>query len=137
MESINHHSQFLCFPGTNTFLNSTGMRPMRDTGGMQRDHSSRNVFATHEITIYIVYNFIAVYITMIIWCRNRHRVIIKQARTERANDEIVRFERLVNRRRLVHSSRYRFKIVNGECKWITIAIPTYYIEWMCAVMESI
>src|SRR5207247_4914857 len=61
----------------------------------------------------------------------------KQPWTKRTDNKIICFESLMHRWRLMHSAGYRFKIVNGKCKWITTAIPTGHIKRMRAVMQAI
>src|SRR5437762_12069692 len=104
MKGIDHHCKFLSFLCADTFFYSARMRPMGNAGWVQGDHPSCYILAAHKISIYIVDHFITVYITMIVRCGNRLRMIIKQSRTKGADDKIVGFECLVDRRRLVYAT---------------------------------
>ena len=136
-ESIHHYGQFFCFPGTNTFFHGSGVRPVRNTGGMQRDHSTGNMFAAHKIAIHIIQHFITVDITVIIRCRNCIGMIIVQPRHKTANHKGVGFKSLVHRRRLMHPPCYRFKIMYRKNVGITAAVPPNYIKGMCAIMQAV
>src|SRR5438477_6585086 len=114
MKSINHYSQLFGFFGPNAFLDCTRMWTMRYAAGMQGDHATRYIFAAHEIPVHIIDHFIAIYITVIIRSRNGLRVVVEQPGTKRANNIIVRFKCLVNRRWLMHTSCYRLKIMDAE-----------------------
>ena len=70
MKGIYHHGQFFGFSGANAFFDGAGMRPVRDSRRMQRDHAPGYVLTAHEIAIYIIQYLIAVDITMVVRSRN-------------------------------------------------------------------
>src|SRR3954452_20485797 len=126
MKGIYHYCQFFCFFSTNTFLNGAGVRTMRNACRVQCDHTSGYIFAAHKITIYIIQYLIAVYIAMVVRCRNRLRMIIEQAGYKTAHYKVVGFKCLVYRRWLMHPAGNRLEIVYAKGKWITTAVPAHY-----------
>jgi len=83
---------------------------------MKRKHPPGNVLSAHKVTIHIIEEFIAIDIAVVIGRRNGQRMIIKQPRTETANDEVMPLKRLMNWRRLVYPAGYWFEIMNAERK---------------------
>src|SRR5258708_5658439 len=57
-------------------------------------------------------------------------MVIKQARHKRTEHKVVALERLVDRRRLVDTSRDGFEVRNIEDPWVQITIPSHDIKWM-------
>src|SRR4051812_38907953 len=128
MKSIYHHRQLFSFFRSNAFFYRAGMRAMRNASGMQRDHAAGHILTAHKITIYIIQYFITVDIAVVIGSRHRLRMIIEQPRTKRTYHEIIALKSLVYRWWLVHATGDGFKIMNAECKRITITVPPYYIK---------
>ena len=137
MEGVDHHGELFGFLGSDAFLHCSGMRTVGNAGRMQRDHSSRDILAAHEVAIDVVEYFIAVDIAVIVWRGNSIGMVVVKPGAERTHDEVVRFEGLVHGRWLVYASGNRFEIVNGESEGIAISIPSHYIERMSAVVKSV
>src|SRR3954453_7108318 len=101
MKGIYHYCQFFCFFSANALLYSARVRTMRNTCRVQRYHTAGYIFAAHKVPIYIIQYLITIYIAMVVWCRNRLRVIIEQARYKTAHYKVVSFKCLVYRRWLM------------------------------------
>src|ERR1700722_7831954 len=108
MEGIYHDRQFPGLLGADTALDGPRMRPMRDTPGVQGDHPPGNMFTAHKIAVDIIQDLVTVDIAVIVGSRNRKRMIIKKPRTKRTDHIVMSFERLMHRRRLMHTPRDRF-----------------------------
>src|SRR6476619_6151714 len=104
---------------------------------MQGHHAPCYIFPAHEIAIDIIKQFIAVNIAMVVGCRNRLGMIIKQPWTKRTDHEIICLKGLVNRRWLVHTASNGLKVVDRKCKRITAAVPSNHIKGMVAIMNIV
>src|ERR1700735_1872776 len=101
MERVAHPRPFLRFLRPDTPLNGSGMRPMRNTPGMQRDHPLCHILPAHEIPVDIIKQLVTIDIAVIIRSGNGQGMIVEQPRTERANHEVMSFKGLMDRRWLV------------------------------------
>src|SRR5437764_46268 len=70
---------------------------------------------------------------MIIWHRDRKRVVIKLTRDKRAHDEVWSLEGLVNRRWLMDASGNWLKVVDIEDPGIFVAIPAHDVKRMVLI----
>ncbi len=104
---------------------------------MQCDHAARYILTAHEVTINIIYQLVAINITVIVGSRNTLRMVLKQTGNKRAYNIIISFEGLVNGWWLVHPSRDGFKVVNTESERIAASVPPYHIKRMMTVMNAI
>ncbi len=77
MEGIDHYGQFFGFFGANAFFHRPGMWAMGDTAWVQGDHTPCYVLAAHKITVYIIQQFIAVDIAVVIRRRDGLGMIIE------------------------------------------------------------
>src|SRR6185312_9028955 len=113
------------------------MRPVRDPAGMQGDHAFRHILAAHEIAVDIVKDLITVDIAVIVGGGYREGMIIEQPGAKGTDDEIVSFESLVDRRRLMDPPRYRLEIVNAERIRITATVPADDVERVMRIVNSV
>src|SRR5262249_46317856 len=104
-------------------LGRAGVRAVRQAAGVQRDAALLDALARHEVALDIVQHLVAVDIRVIIWRRDRQRVVVELARHERAEYEVWPFERLVYRRRLMNAPGNRLEILDIEGPRVQIAIP--------------
>src|ERR1700729_2061540 len=95
------------------------------------------MLTAHKVTIHIIEEFIAIDIAVVIRRRNGQRMIIKQPRTETADNEVMPLKRLMDRRRLMYPARYWFKIMNAERKWITASVPSDNVKRMMTIVNAI
>ncbi len=65
---------------------------------------------------------------MVVGDRHRERVVVDLARDEVADDEAVRLEHLVHRRRLVHAARDRLEVADVERVRVQAAVPAHDVE---------
>src|SRR6218665_4099138 len=72
---------------------------------------------------------------MVVRRRNCLWMIIVHSCHKRANHKIMRFEVLMNRRRLMNSPRNRFKVFDIEFVRVKITVPTNNIKRMRGVNE--
>jgi hypothetical protein len=136
-ESIDHHRQLAGLFGADALFHRAGVRPMRDAAGVQGDHAPLHVLAAHEVAIHIVEHLVAVDVAVVVGRRDGQRVVIVQARHERADDEVVRLEGLVHRRRLVYPPGDGLEIVDGKSVGVEVAIPAHQIEGVVEVVVRI
>src|SRR2546421_2620944 len=137
MKGIYHHGQFIGLFGTNAFFHCTWMGTMRYACRVQGDHSPGHVFATHEISIYVIQHFVTINIAVVVRGGYSLRMIVEQPWTKRTNNKIICFESQVNGRRLVYTACDGFKIMDGEGKRITTAVPPNDVKRMIAIMDII
>src|SRR5262245_4318786 len=137
MESIYHYRQLFRFFGANTLFHRTGVWAVRNTTGMQCDHTTRYILTAHEIAIHIIQHFITVDVAVVVRRRYCLRMVIEQTRTERTHHIVITLKGLVYGRRLVYTAGNRLKIVNAESKRITITVPPYNIKRMVPIMQVV
>src|SRR5690606_42117002 len=95
--------------------------------------SGFDIVSAHKISVHIIQHLIRVDITVIVWCRNRIRVIIIQTWDERTYYKRIGFKGLVYRRWLADSSRNRFEIVSSKRVRKVIAVVSDNIKWVRSI----
>ena len=96
-----------------------------------------NAFAAHEVSIYIIQNFVGVYIAVVIRCGNGQWMIVIETRHKRTHHKTFSLESLMYGWWLMHASCYWFKIVDRKTIWIVIAVPTDHIKRMKTIVKRI
>ena len=109
------------------------MRAMWYTGGVQGDHATLHMLATHKVAIHIVQHFVAVYIAVVVGGRYGERVIVVQPWHKRAHHKVVRIKCLVHGWWLVHTACNGFKVVYAEGVWVFATIPADHIKRVMTV----
>src|SRR5690242_5552736 len=97
---------------------------------MQRDRCTLDATTAAKVSIDIIDHLFAINIAVVIWNRDRERMIIQHPRHKRADYKVRSLKRLMHRRRLMYASSDRLKVGNIKDPGILIAIPANDIKGM-------
>src|SRR5205807_1480730 len=100
---------------------------------MESNRSALNSSTRSEIPAHIKEHFVRFHVVMHPRNLDCFRMGIEQARGKGADNVAADFKGLMNRRRLMHRSRDRLKILCVEGEWINISVPAHYIEGMMCI----
>lgn len=128
MECVEHHGEFIGFLRTNGGFDDAGLRAMGNAEGMHGNRSHFDSFSGPEPVVDVVENLVAVDVAMHIGNGHGLGVKIERSRAETTNHEVVRFERLMDRRRHVKLTGDGTELVDVEGVGVHIPIPTDDIE---------
>ena len=84
--------------------------------------------ARHEVAFHVVDDFVGIDVGVVVRRRNRERVVVEQARHERAHHEARAVERLMHRRRLMHAAGDRLEVVDVERERPQVTVPADDVE---------
>ena len=139
LEVYSVDESFLDFSGMQRFDLAAHALNIRKTvwrWGVERNLSVAGVVARHKIAIHVVQNFVGVDIGVVVRRRNGIRVVVVQARHERANYKIAAFKSLVYWRRHVYSACQGLEIADIERVRVVIPVPASHIERMERIFEG-
>src|SRR5687768_14554431 len=93
-ERIDHHGKFVCPRLADRAFVSARVRTMRDAVGVNSERRRFNSAPRHEITFYVVDDFVRVDVRMVIGRGNGERVIVEQPWNEGTEHESWTVKRL-------------------------------------------
>ena len=114
VEGVTHHGQFFRARLANARLHRARMRAVRESPGVQAEVVLLHPPAAHEVALGVVDHLVRVHVGVVVRRGDGERVIIEQARDERADDEVPAFPRLVHGRGLVHAPGDRLEVRDVE-----------------------
>ncbi len=95
---------------------------------MVRDRPVLDSLPAHELAGGVEQHLIGVHVAVVVRRGDRLGVEIVRARAERADDEPVPLEGLVDRRRLMHAADDRLEVVDVERPGIELTVPPHHVE---------
>ena len=95
---------------------------------MERERGDPHAPAAHEVAGDVVDDLVAVDVAVVVGGRDRQRVVVELAGHERADHEVARRERLVDRGRLVDAPGDRLEVRDVEGERPQVAVPAHDVE---------
>ena len=106
-EGVAHHSKLAGFTRAKALLNSAWVRSVRNSLRMHADGTGFDSLARLVVALNVIEDLIAIKVRVVVRHRDGVWMEIQEARAEAADDEVVTFERLMNRRRHVQLANDR------------------------------
>ena len=100
---------------------------------MHADGTGFDSLARLVVALNVIEDLIAIQVRVVVRNRDGVWMEIQEARAEAADDEVVTFERLMNRRRHVQLANDRRKVIHIEAVRVVATIPTNHIKRMVGV----
>ena len=132
-EGVAHHSKLAGLARAEALLNSAWVRSVRNALRMHADGTGFDSLARLVVALNVVEDLIAIKVRVVVRHRDGVWMEIQEARAEAADDEVVTFEGLMNRRRHVQLANDRRKVIHVEAVRVVATIPTNHIKRMVGV----
>ena len=129
-EGVDHNGVFFGALLADAFFDGSGMRAVRYAAGVMGDAGVLQTLPAHEFALNVIEHLVGVDVGVVVGCRDGQGMVVVFARAEGADHVVVRFEGLVNGRRLVHPSGDRLEILHVENPGVEVAVPADHIEGM-------
>ena len=100
---------------------------------MHADGTGFDSLARLVVALNVIEDLIAIKVRVVVRNRDGVWMKIQEARAEAADDEVVTFKRLMNRRRHVQLANDRRKVIHVEAVRVVATIPTNHIKRMVGV----
>ena len=132
-EGVAHHGKLAGLARAEALLNSAWVRSVRNALRMNTNGTRFDSLASLVVALNVIEDLIAIKVRVVVRHRDGVWMEIQEARAEAADDEVVTFERLMNRRRHVQLANNRRKVIHVEAVRVVAAVPTNHVERVVGV----